>query len=233
MTPMNKEMFLNTIKHRLIVSCQALEDEPLHDPYIMARMAVAVKEGGSAAIRANSPEQIAAIKEAVDLPIIALYKKCYAGSPVYITPTMAEVDALMAIAPDVIALDATRQARPHGQSLEHFFAQVKEKYPNQLFMADTSCYEEGVLAQKLGFDMVSTTLSGYTAYTRQTSFPNYELMRRYCDSLHIPVIAEGGIWSPEQLKKAFETGVWAAVIGTAITRPREITRRFIELAGLK
>lgn len=230
---MDKKELLQRLKHKLIVSCQALEDEPLHDSFIMARMALAAEEGGAAGIRANSPEQIAKIKETVDLPIIGLYKVVYPDSGVYITPTVKEVDELVGVGPDIIAMDATKRVRPNGRSLESFFAEVRLKYPDRLFMADTSCYEEGVKAQELGFDFVGTTMSGYTEYTEGVKLPNFELIRKYAETLHVPVLAEGGIWTPEQLKKALGLGAWAAVIGTAITRPREITRHFIRGASLK
>lgn len=224
---MEKSAILQRIHHKLIVSCQALNDEPLYSPLIMERMAVAAQEGGAAGIRANSPRDIEKIREAVDLPIIGLYKIVYDDSEVYITPTMKEVDALIEAGPDIIALDATKRIRPNGVTLEEFFRSVKEKYPDQIFMADTSCYEEGVAAKELGFDLVGTTMAGYTEYTKNAVLPDFELMRRYAETLDMPVIAEGGIWTPEQLKKALGLGVWAAVIGTAITRPREITRRFV------
>lgn len=223
---MEKCQILQQIHHQLIVSCQALNDEPLCNPFIMERMAVAAQEGGAAGIRANSPADIVAIKKAIHLPIIGLYKVVYNDSNVYITPTMREVDALMKVHPDIIAIDATKRIRPQGLTLQEFFSAVKKKYPHQMFMADTSCYEEGVMAKKLGFDLIGTTMAGYTKYTQGVTLPDFELMRLY-STLNIPIIAEGGIWTPEQLKKTFEFGVWAAVIGTAITRPREITRRFV------
>lgn len=223
---MDKSEILRKIHHKLIVSCQALSNEPLYSPLIMERMAIAAQEGGAAGIRANSPQDIREIKKAVDLPIIGLYKVVYDDSEVYITPTMKEIDALMEVGPDIIAIDATKRRRPHGQLLKDFFREVKGKYPNQIFMADTSCYDEGVTAKKLGFDIVGTTMSGYTEYTQGTELPAFDLMRRYAETLDLPIIAEGGIWTPEQLKKALGLGVWAAVVGTAITRPREITRRF-------
>lgn len=225
---MEKNEILQRIKHKLIVSCQALDNEPLYSSFIMEKMAVAAQEGGAAGIRANSPEDIKEIKKAVQLPIIGLYKVEYDDSEVYITPTMKEVDALMEVGADIIALDATKRVRPNGQSLEEFFHQVKKKYPDQMFMADTSCYEEGVKAKELGFDIIGTTMSGYTEYTKGTVLPNYGLMQKYVETLNMPIIAEGGIWTPEQLKKALDFGVWAAVVGTAITRPREITRRFVK-----
>lgn len=224
---MDKSEILQSIKHKLIVSCQALDNEPLYSSFIMERMAVAAQEGGASGIRANSPEDIKQIKKAVNLPIIGLYKVVYNDSDVYITPTMKEVDALMEVGADIIAVDATKRLRPNGQTLEEFFQAVKQKYPNQIFMADTSCYEEGVKAQEIGFDIIGTTMSGYTEYTKGTQLPNFDLMKKYVETLNTPIIAEGGIWTPEQLNTALNLGVWAAVVGTAITRPREITRYFI------
>lgn len=224
---MDKNEILKRIKGGLIVSCQALDTEPLYSPFIMGRMALAAREGGAVGIRANSPVDIAEIKKAVDLPIIALHKVNYPDSDVYITPTMKEVDSLVEVGADIIALDATKRIRPDGQTLEEFFRQIQQKYPKQLWMADTSCYEEGVKAKELGFDFVGTTMSGYTDYTKGTRLPNFDLMKQYVDTLGLPIIAEGGIWTPEQLKKALDLGVCAAVVGTAITRPREITKRFV------
>ncbi|HBI72470.1 MAG TPA: N-acetylmannosamine-6-phosphate 2-epimerase, partial [Lachnospiraceae bacterium] len=143
---------LNSIQGGLIVSCQALEDEPLHSSYIMARMAYSAMKGGAAGIRANSVEDIREIKKTVTLPIIGIIKKDYEGSEVYITPTMKEIDALVECGADIISLDSTDRMRPGGQKLDDFFAEIRKKYPNQLFMADCSCIEEGLHAEKIGFD---------------------------------------------------------------------------------
>ncbi|CUH92798.1 N-acetylmannosamine-6-phosphate 2-epimerase [Herbinix luporum] len=219
---------LGKIKGGLIVSCQALNDEPLHSSYIMSRMAYAAMLGGAVGIRANTVEDITEIKKLVDIPIIGIIKKNYDDSDVYITPTMEEVDALVDCGVDIIAMDSTARLRPKSQSLEEFFSNVRKKYPNQLFMADCSNYDEGIQAAKLGFDIIGTTMSGYTPYTEGTKLPNYELMRSLVKDCGKPVIAEGGIWSPQELKMALETGVFAAVVGTAITRPMDITRRYVE-----
>ena len=224
---MTNEEILKKIKGGLIVSCQALETEPLYDSYIMSKMAWAAFLGGAVGIRANTVVDIKAIKEKVDLPVIGIIKQEYDGSDVYITPTMKEVDALVDIGCEIIAVDATKRLRPDGVTFEQFFTEVRSKYPNQLFMADTSCFDEGALAEKLGFDLIGTTMAGYTPYTKGTSLPDYTLMERYVTELHTPVIAEGGIWSPDQLKKAIDIGVHAAVVGTAITRPMDITKRFV------
>lgn len=223
----NKEI-LEKIKGGLIVSCQALETEPLHDSYIMAKMAWAAYLGGAVGIRANTVKDIKAIKEMVDLPVIGIIKQEYPDSDVYITPTMDEVDALVEAGCEIIALDATKRTRPFGVTLEEFFPKVRDKYPHQLFMADTSCFDEGKKAQELGFDLIGTTMAGYTEYTKGTSLPDYTLMEKYVTQLNATVIAEGGIWSPEQLKKAIDIGVHAAVVGTAITRPMDITKRFVK-----
>lgn len=222
----NKEI-LEQIKGKLIVSCQALETEPLYDSYIMSKMAWAAYLGGAAGIRANTVVDIKAIKEKVDLPVIGIIKQVYDNSDVYITPTEKEVDALVEIGCEIIAVDATNRLRPNGVTFEEFFTKIRAKYPNQLFMADTSCFEEGKKAEELGCDLIGTTMAGYTPYTKGTSLPDFTLMERYVNELHSPVIAEGGIWVPEQLKKAIDTGVHAAVVGTAITRPMDITKHFI------
>lgn len=182
-------------------------------------MAWAAYLGGAVGIRANTVVDIKAIKEKVDLPVIGIIKQVYDDSDVYITPTMKEVDALVEIGCEIIALDATDRLHPDGVTLEEFFTEVRAKYPDQLFMADTSCFEEGKRAQELGFDLIGTTMSGYTPYTKGAPLPNFELMERYVNELDRPVIAEGGIWVPDELKKAIDTGVHCAVVGTSITRP--------------
>lgn len=219
---------LEQIKGGLIVSCQALPHEPLYDSYIMSKMAYAAMLGGAVGIRANTIVDILAIRKRVDLPIIGIIKQEYDGSDVYITPTMDEVDALVEIGCDIIATDATNRIRPNGKTFEDFFSEVRAKYPNQLFMADTSCFEEGQLAERLGFDLIGTTMAGYTPYTKGRSLPDLELIEKYSKELNVPIIAEGGIWSPEDLKNVYKAGAFSAVCGTAITRPMDITKRFVK-----
>ena len=131
---MNKRV--NGLKGKLIVSCQALQHEPLHSSFIMGRMALAAKEGGAAGIRANTKEDIAEIQSQVDIPIIGIVKRDYDNSKVYITPTMREIDELMEVKPEIIAIDATYELRPEEKTLDEFFKEVKAKYPDQFFMAD-------------------------------------------------------------------------------------------------
>lgn len=218
---------VESLKGGLIVSCQAIGDEPLKSPMIMARMAYAAGLGGAAGIRANSYEDIVEIKKSVDIPVIGIVKRDYPDSQVYITPTIREVDELMEAKADIIALDATKRPRPYNSSMERFYDEIRNKYKNVLLMADISTYEEGIQACKIGFDIISTTLSGYTPYSRQSDLPDFELIRELVKNVSVPVIAEGKIWTPEEAFLAVKLGAYAVVVGTAITRPKEITKRFV------
>ena len=220
---------LNEIKGGLIVSCQALENEPLHSSFIMARMAEAAMLGGAAGIRANSAQDIMKIKEKVNLPVIGIIKAQYPDSPVYITPTIREVDELVQCRCEIIAMDATCRLRPAGETLEKFFAGVRKKYPDKLFMADCSDYADGMKAAAMGFDLIGTTLCGYTEESKNAITPDYSLMSALVKDSGKPVIAEGNIWTAEQLQSAKNCGIHAAVIGSAITRPMLITRRFVNI----
>lgn len=224
-----KSEILNRIKGQLIVSCQALPGEPLYVPEksIMYLMARAAKEAGSACIRTSSIRDVKAIKEETGLPVIGIIKINYEGYDSYITPTMREVDELVAADADIVALDCTMRRRGDGSTINEFLLQIKEKYPDIVLMADISTYEEGVNAWKCGVDFVGTTLSGYTEDSPKTDGPDTELVRRLSANLDIPVIAEGKVHTPEEAVQMFEAGAYAVVVGGAITRPFEIATRFM------
>ncbi|PFG57728.1 N-acylglucosamine-6-phosphate 2-epimerase [Vibrio sp. ES.051] len=221
--------FFQTIQHRLIVSCQALENEPLHSDFIMSRMALAAKQGGAAGIRANSVADIKAIKSTVDLPVIGIIKSDFDDSDVFITATMAEVDELMQAKPEMIALDATFRKRPNDLKLDALVNTIREKYPLVLLMADISSVDEAVNAEKLGFDCVSTTLFGYTSETNGSKLFNddFQFLKEVLQQVALPVIAEGNVATPEMAKRCLELGCHAVVVGGAITRPQQITERFV------
>lgn len=215
------------IKNQLIVSCQALPDEPLFGADFMAKMAIAAKQGGAAAIRSNSVTDIEAIKKATDLPIIGLIKEVYTNSDIYITPTKREVEALIKASCEMIAIDATMRKRNNDQNLKDLVDLIHKH--GKLAMADISTVEEAKNAQNLGFDCVSTTLSGYTTYSRKCKGPDVKLIRECVANLTIPVIAEGRINDKCDLKKVLKEHPFAVVIGSAITRPQFITRNFVNI----
>ena len=220
---------LDVLKGKLIVSCQALDDEPLHSPFIMARMALAAAQGGAVAIRANSVVDIEAIKKQVSLPVIGIIKRDYPDSEVFITATLREVDELMAVKPEIIALDATARPRPGGQTLAGLMAAIRAQYPSQLLMADIATVEEAKTAQALGFDCVGTTLYGYTADTAGHVLAENDcgFLREVLAAVTIPVVAEGNVDTPERAARCLALGAHTVVVGGAITRPQQITARFV------
>lgn len=217
---------LEIVKGKLIVSCQALENEPLHSAFIMGKMSLAAKEGGAVAIRAQGVDDIIEIRQVSHLPVIGIIKKEYPDSQVYITPTKVEVDQLFETKCEMIALDATSRKRPNNESLQELINYIKEN--NVLVMADVSTYEEALDAQEMGVDCVSTTLCGYTDYSTYYDGPDFELIERLSNELSVPLIAEGKINTPDELKKVFQLGAYSAVVGGAITRPQLITKKFSE-----
>lgn len=225
---MNKKV--ESLNGKLIVSCQALPHEPLHSSFIMGRMALAAKEGGAYGIRANTREDIAEIRTQVDLPIIGIVKRDYEDSKIYITPTMREIEELMEVKPEIIALDATADIRPGGRTLDEFYREIREAYPDQLLMADCSTVEEAIHADELGFDFIGTTLVGYTDQSRDLRIESddFEIIRRIVAGVTHRVIAEGNINTPEKAKRVIELGAFSVVVGSIITRPQLITRSFAE-----
>ena len=222
---------IEKLKGKLVISCQALPGEPLYreEGGVMTLMAKAALEAGAVAIRAQGITDIQQIKAAFDVPIIGIIKRNYDGYDSYITATMQEVDELVEVGSDIIALDATLRQRGDGTTVNEFVKAIKEKYPEQLLMADISTLEEGLNAAKMGFDLIGTTMNGYTPYTQgETEGPNFELMKQLVEQTGVPIVAEGKIHTPEDLAKAFEQGIYTAVVGGAITRPLEIAKRFIQ-----
>ncbi len=218
---------LKDVKGKLIISCQALPDEPLHSPFIMGRMALAATQGGASGIRAQSMADILEIKKNTDLPVIGIVKRNYDNCDVYITPTKKEVDELLAVGVEMIALDATNRKRPNDEKLEDLVAYIKSKGVET--MADCSTLEECIEAERIGFDCVSTTLCGYTPYSVKVDGPNIGLIKEVLAAVKVPLIAEGKINTPEDLKAVLDAGAYCAVVGGAITRPQQIAQRFAEV----
>ena len=220
------QRFIKQVEKRLIVSCQALPEEALFGADIMAKMAISVARGGASAIRANTPVDVEAIRQAVDLPLIGLYKEVLPGYDVIITPTWQHALAIAEAGADVIALDCTGRPHPEGE-IGNLIARIHEQ-TDCLVMADISTCEEGIAAAAAGADMLSTTLSGYTPYSPQQKGPDLELVSQLTASSPVPVIAEGRYHTPQEVRQALLNGAVSVVVGGAITRPRQITEFFIE-----
>lgn len=216
------------LKRGLIVSCQAVKGEPLYGLGIMKYMARAAVKGGAVGIRANYVSDINDIKSEVDVPVIGIIKAEYEGSDVYITPTLKEVKELLTTGCEVIALDCTKRERPNGEKLADLVKYIRENAKNVEIMADCSDFEEAQTAHDLGFDYIGSTMRGYTPYTKGISLPDTEFLTKLVKSFpDTKIIAEGGIWERGQLEKVCECGVYAVVIGSSITRPMDITKRFV------
>lgn len=226
---MNQSM-LTTIRGKLVVSCQALDNEPLHSDFIMSRMALAAMQGGAAGIRANSVADVKAIRATVPLPVIGIIKRDYPASDVYITATMKEVRELMAVAPEMIALDATAHQRPGELQLAELVQRIREEFPALLLMADIATLEEAQNAQTLGFDCIGTTLHGYTQETQGSKLwhDDFAFLRQVLAHCDTPVIAEGNVDTPEMAARCLTLGAHSVVVGGAITRPQQITQRFTD-----
>jgi len=224
---------MNALKRGLIVSCQAVKGEPLYGYGIMHLFAKAAKEGGATGIRALC-DDVDSIKEEVNLPIIGLVKEIYEDSEIYITPTTKEVDRLLATKCDVVCMDATLRSRPGGITLDELYAYAREHANGRELMADVSTIEEAINADRLGFDYISTTMRGYTPYTAQYAIPDIAFVKECCEQVKgAKVIAEGGVFEVSHMEAVSEANPYAVVVGSAITRPKVITERFMGALHLK
>ena len=216
----------------LVVSCQAREDNPLHGPAFMAAMAQAAAQGGAGAIRANGPRDIAAIRAVVDLPVIGILKRFTEGVPVYITPSFDDAKVVAEAGADIVAVDATARDRG-GETLAGLIDAIRGRLGLPVF-ADVSTLDEGLAAEAAGAAYVATTLAGYTgpAAVARGSGPDLDLLTALLAACRVPVVAEGRYDSPDLAARALALGAHAVVVGTMITNPREISRRFAAaLAG--
>ncbi len=221
---------LEKIKGQVIISVQAMPDEPLYNETAINAMMESVVNGGAKGLRLAGARDVKNAKKMFDIPVIGLTKPDRLPANwkeiVYITPTLKEVNELIEANADIIATDATQRPRPK-ESLAEILKYIKQY--NKLAMADISTFEEGIKARELSFDIISTTLSGYTKESRQDlTCPDFDLLSALVKELDCPVILEGRIWEPKEVDKAFDLGAHSVVIGSAVTRPQLITKRFCE-----
>jgi N-acylglucosamine-6-phosphate 2-epimerase len=224
---MNVHPIFDPLYQGLIVSCQALPEEPLYGSSIMAAMAHAAEMGGAVAIRANTPQDISAIRKSVSLPIIGLYKIVTPGYEPFITPTLQSAVDVSQAGAEIIALDATLRPHPNDYSTDRLIREIKQATGKPI-LADIDSIKSGLAAIASGADALSTTLSGYTQTSPQISGPDYDLLSKLVQDSSVPVFAEGRISTPEQAVLALKHGAFAVIVGGAITRPQQITARFAD-----
>ena len=229
----SKENILKALKGGLIVSCQVQPDDPVYSLDFVVKMAKAAQWAGAVGIRANEPEQIRLIKEAVDLPLIGLYKIWHPDTTVFITPTLEAARAVWEAGADIIAIDCTDQINHEGKKAWELLPVVKQEIPEARLFADVSNYEEAKRAVDLGADIVAPTLDGYTEETKNIEYPDLRQFARMCRDLgdRAFMVMEGHIYTPEDAVKCLYLGADAVVVGSAITRPHLIAKRFVDLIG--
>lgn len=221
---------IDQIRGGLIVSCQAEEGSPFFEPELMGRFARAAELGGAVGVRAKWPD-IPAIRRACGLPVLGIDKVYVEGFEVYITPRFEDAQRIAEAGAAIIALDCTPRPRPGGETAEVLIRRIKSELHLPV-MADISTLGEAIAAEKAGADIVATTLSGYTAYSKRGEGPDWGLLEAVVRTVRVPVIAEGGIATPAEARCALDAGALAVVIGAAITKPTELTKRFVSaLAG--
>lgn len=229
-------MKIDELKKGLIVSCQATSQEPMRESSIIGRFALAAQIGGAVGVRINGVADILAAKQLVTIPVIGLIKHKYEGYWSYITPTLRDVANVYATGAEIVAVDTTKLPKPEGKNTRRLIREIKKEYPDILLMGDISTLEEGLAAAEEGCDLVSTTLAGYTEYTRnyedsrivELQDPDIELVRELAKNVKIPIIAEGRYWDDTLAGQALQAGAHNVVIGAGITRPQIITKKVVD-----
>jgi N-acylglucosamine-6-phosphate 2-epimerase len=217
---------IENLKFKLIVSCQAPIDSPLHDAEIIGAIAQACINRGAAGVRIDTPAHIMAVRKKMpNIPIIGLWKQTGLGTPVYITPRYEDAEAVAEAGADIIAIDATLRERPQGETVTEIINTIHTRL-DRLVMADIDNLESAIAAVEVGADLVGTTLYGYTNATKNLSPPGFILLSELVEKLSVPIICEGGIASPEMAKQALDLGAYAVVVGTAITGIDALTQSF-------
>lgn len=227
MGPRQREL-LESLRGGLVVSCQARVGWPMHGSSVMAAFAVAAEEGGARGIRANGPEDVAAVVRRVSLPVIGLNKRFMLDGSAFITPTFASAKEVLDAGAAAVAIDATPRERPGGEHLADIVARIRSAYPDALVMGEISTLGEAVAADSMGFDLISTTLAGYTPESERTEGPDAGLVRAVAERCATPVVAEGRVRDPADAATLLDAGAAFVVVGTSITRPEVITGRFVE-----
>ncbi|MEH7009821.1 N-acetylmannosamine-6-phosphate 2-epimerase [Neobacillus niacini] len=224
----SKLVLIEQLKNGLIVSCQAKLDDPIYVPGIIEAMADSAIWGGAAGLRLNTPEQIKAVRQRTNLPIIGLWKIHSENSPVFITPTMEAVRAVVEAGADIVAIDATDRINEEGKKAYEIIPLIKEEFPDTMILADIRNAAEASQALQIGADLVAPTLYRFNDHPKSIDSPDFEMLCeivRVCESLG-HVLMEGKINTPEEAIQSLYLGAHAVVVGSAITRPHLTTLRF-------
>jgi N-acylglucosamine-6-phosphate 2-epimerase len=215
------------LKDGLIVSCQASDSSPLNRAGIIAALALVAEQQGAVGVRIDGPINIRAVRRTTTVPIVGIEKRRVAGCSVYITPTFAAIRRVSRAGADIVALDCTGRRRPKDERLDEIVQRAQRELTVPL-MADVATLDEGLSAADLGADLISTTLHGYTETTANHCHPAFDLLKNLVRKTGLPVVLEGRVHTPGDLRRAFDLGAYAVVVGTAITNPEWLTRRFVE-----
>ncbi len=212
-------------KNSIIVSVQSTKGDPTHNKECKEAFIKSAIIGGAKGLRLASEHDIKKAKMLYPkIPVIGITKPDKIPQNykelVYITPSAEDALKLIAWGADIVAFDGTKR---------HNYKPIIETVKNalKLAMADISTYEEGLAARSAGADIISTTLSGYTTYSKQSDEPDFELLEKLVKNVDCPVVLEGRIWERTQAARAIDIGAHAVVVGSAITRPWLITERFV------
>lgn len=221
MSRLTKAQILEQIKHGLIASCQPVDDGPMDKPEIVAAMAAACVAGGAKGLRIEGIENLKAARKAVNVPIVGIVKYDLNDSPVRISPFIKDIEELYAAGADIIAFDGTHRVRP--TEIEVLVKRIQEL--GAMSMADCSNLEEGLYCQKLGVDLIGSTMSGYTGGEIPKD-PDLQLVRDLVAN-GCTVMAEGRYNTPELAAVAIENGAYAVTVGSALTRLEHIVSWFV------
>jgi N-acylglucosamine-6-phosphate 2-epimerase len=222
-------MKMKQLQSSLIISCQAPSDSPLHNSNIIAAMAKACVNQGAKGLRIDSPSHIRAVKELLpDIPVIGLWKQMGLNSSVYITPRFRDAVSVSDAGADIIAIDATQRSRPEGEMLSEIITQIKEKLGKPV-MADIDTLENAITASDAGSDFIGTTLYGYTEVTQNLIPPSFEFIEKLVKIIDKPIICEGGVKTPQEVRKAIDLGCFSVVVGTAITGIDLLAQKFAKV----
>ena len=222
-------IFPASLKNKLIVSCQAMPGDPLDHTDTLRRIAISVLRGGAGGLRANGAECIAAFRQETNLPIIGILKRFQNGKP-DITPDFASAKTISDAGADIIGLDCSAGRFPTSEPWPQLLSRIRQEL-NKPVLADIATLDEAIAAEQSGADAVATTMFGYTPETAGQRSISWTLVERLVNSVHLPVIVEGHVRQPDEVRRAFDLGVFAVVVGAAITQPEAITVRFIASIG--